>query len=179
MLAGEEREMDMQTRVVPIFVRRMAEIHGLAGADMTYADLVCHAKEHIARLSGKAEMVCGPITTGGFKHPGYNVLLFNHAIDLLRIEGRPMFNQIPYEFQLARLGSEWRGENGDRYCRPILTEFYQPLFETRLFARAWFLPGWESSTGASWEHELLTNMGCAIQYLPEDWIYQLDVSHLS
>src|SRR5690349_24796295 len=113
----------MDTKVIPIFVRRMAEKHGLAGEDMTYGDLVSHAKEQIRSMPTPAEIVCGPITTGGFGHPGYNVLLFNHAIELLLVEGRPMFNQIPYEFQLARLESEWKKENGDGYCHPILTEF--------------------------------------------------------
>ncbi len=157
----------------------MAEKHGLAGKDMTYEDLVLHAKDQIRGMQGKAEIVCGPITTGGFGHPGYNTLLFNHAIELLLIEGRPMFNQIPYEFQLARLESEWKGVNGNGYCHPILTEFYQPLFESRLFARAWFLPGWERSTGASSEHEYLTRMGCAINYLAHDWIYEFRVPDLS
>ncbi len=166
----------MNTKVIPIFVRRMAEKHGLAAWNMTYEHLVRHAKEQLEDMRGGAEIVCGPITTGGFGHPGYNVLLFNHAIELLSIEGRPMFNQIPYEFQLARLESEWKKENEDDYCHPILTEFYQPLFETGLFTRAWFLPGWQRSVGATWEHEFLTGIGCTIRYLPDDWIYNLDVS---
>lgn len=165
----------MDTKVIPIFVRLLAEKHGLAGANMTYEDLVLHAHSQIQKLHGAAEIVCGPITTGGFGHPGYNTLLFNHAIELLILEGRPMFNQIPYEFQLARLESEWKSVNGNHYCHPILTEFYQPLFDSCLFARAWFLPGWEKSTGATWEHEYLSRLGCDIKHLPEDWIYELSV----
>ncbi len=169
----------MQEKVTPIFVRRMAEKHGLANENMTYEDLVRHAKQQISDMDKGAEIVCGPITTGGFGHPGYNTLLFNHAIELLLVEGRPIFNQIPYEFQLARLESEWKGVNGNGYCHPILTEFYQPLFESNLFTRAWFLPGWERSTGATWEHTLLSSMGCAIHHLPEDWIYAFDVLELT
>ena len=166
----------METKVIPIFVRHMAERAGLAGEDMTYEDLVWHARTHIRNMDTRPEIVCGPITTGGFKHPGYNVLLFNHAIELLMLEGRPIFNQIPYEFQLARLESVWKRTNSEEYCHPILTEFYQPLFAADLFERAWFLPGWEKSVGASWEHTYLKKVGCTIQYLPEDWIYTLDVS---
>lgn len=164
----------MEEKIIPIFVRRMAEMYGLADEDMTYEDLVSHARMQIEGMQGGAEIVCGPITTGGFGHPGYNTLLFNHAIELLILEGRPVFNQIPYEFQLARLESAWKKVNGNQYCHPILSEFYQPLFELRLFTRAWFLPGWEKSTGATWEHSFLSALGCTISYLPEDWIYDFD-----
>lgn len=165
----------MDITKVPIFARVMAEKMGLVGSDMGFADLVAHARQQIRRLEGRAEIVCGPITTGGTGHSGYNVLLFNHAIELLELEGRPMFNQIPYEYHLARLETIWKQKHPDRYCQPILDEFYKPLFEDRRFRRAWFLPGWERSTGASWEHAQLQKLQVSISYLPDDWIYDLDV----
>ena len=64
----------MDTKVIPMFVRRMAEKHGLADVDMSYQDLVAHALQKIRYMNGSAEIVCGPITTGGFGHPGYNTL---------------------------------------------------------------------------------------------------------
>lgn len=155
----------------------MAQKYGLDRPDMSFADLARHALEVIAvrRLS---EIVCGPITTGGFGEAGMNVLLFNHAIELLELEGRPMFNQISYEFRLAQLDTAWKKEGNGDYCHPILTDFYEPIFRSRRLHRAWFLPGWETSVGATWEHEILSELRCSIMYLRKDWIYNLDVRSL-
>lgn len=163
----------METRLVPIFARVLAEKEGLTEPNLTFRNLAQRAITKI-QLTDAREIVCGPITTGGTGDPGLNALLFNHAIELLELEGRRMFNQIPFEYRLAQLETKWKEGNGG-YCRPILEEFYRPIFESGYLDCAWFLPGWEASTGAKWEHELLSRLEYEIEYLPERWLYTLDV----
>ncbi len=88
----------MKEAQVPWFVRRNAR-DGLG-----FSDLCRQALEELAALEGRAEIVCGPITSGGENHTTKNLLIFNYAIEVL--EGflrRPMWSQIPYEAGLARL----------------------------------------------------------------------------
>jgi len=53
----------------------------------------------------------------------------------------------------------------DNYDELLLTDFYLPIFESRLVHKLYFLPDWESSTGASWEHKQAIRIGLEIEYI--------------
>lgn len=159
----------MESAFIPLFIQKMAK------RGPTFADLKDMALEELKVLGGRAEVVCGPISTGGYGSGIANLAVFNHAIQVLQHHGRPMWSQMPYEAGLAELERQWKIENpGAKYCEPILTEFYQPLFDAtpRLVCRAWFLDGkhgWKTSKGATWEHERMTSLGIPISYFAESW----------
>jgi hypothetical protein len=159
----------VDTSDVPAFIRfngRIAE---------SFEGLVSIAKRELATYGGKAEVVCGPITSGGWGDTVVNLLVFEHAIRVLERFGRPVWSQMPFEAGLAELEARWRKDTGETgYCHPILTEFYQPLFDAtpRLFSRAWFIDGergWRTSRGAQWEHQKMLERGIAISYFPHEW----------
>lgn len=128
----------------------------------------------IAKISqlGTCGIVCGPISTGGFGNAEQNFRAFGLVIDALKGLGMKIFDQRPYEQALGKLRLKW--EEGQQkpcgYCMPILEEFYAPVFDTCLVERAWFLPGWESSTGAKWEHEHLHDLGARFRYVDQQWL---------
>jgi hypothetical protein len=98
-------------------------------------------------------MVCGAITTGGTGHQILNLEVFNATINGLVQRGIALFDQVPYEFGLRRLAREWEARGHTGYCMPILTTFYARLFSEKVITEGWFIPGWQSSTGARWERE--------------------------
>lgn len=154
---------------VPHFIRQTGKV--AESFSMLAERALTELKVHV----GKAEIVCGPISTGGWGDATVNLLVFNDAIEVLKHAGRPMWSQIPYEAGLAKLEHRWKIEtNDDGYCHPILTEFYQPLFDAspRLIRRAWFIDGergWETSVGAKWEHEKMLARGIDIEYFKHSW----------
>jgi hypothetical protein len=139
-----------------------------------FADLTEIALADIRPFKGKAEMVCGPITTGGSGNCVINLLIFNHAIDVLQYAGRPIFSQMPFEAGLADLEHDWRLKNpGGKYCSPILEDFYARLLLPTYFKRLWFLPDWKSSTGATWEHDHAKRNRIEIRHLSKNWMFDL------
>src|SRR3989344_9432065 len=78
-----------------------------------------------------------------------------------------LFRQLPFQGVMIRLGTSWKGQG---YCMPLLTEFYQPVFESGYIKTVHFIPGWEKSFGAKWEHEQCGRLGIERIYLPEDFL---------
>jgi len=156
----------VKIELVPLFLRKIAI------PAKSFEDAVSHAIRQLEDLGGRAEVVTGPITTGGFGNPTLNVVYFNEAIRLLTELQRPMFSQMPFEACLAELEEEWFRKHTLRpgEIHPILQQFYEPIFRRRLIRRAWFLPSWKTSQGATWEHQMLLEFDCDIRYLPENWI---------
>lgn len=158
----------MEKAAVPLFIERMAK------RAPTFKDLAAIALDDLRTFHGKAEIVCGPISTGGYGNAVINLLAFNYAIEMLAHAGRPIWSQMPYEAGVADLEHAWKLEHREgAYCTPILEDFYRPLFDSKLIVRAWFLPQWNSSKGATWEHAYLMELDVDIRYLPTDWMYEL------
>lgn len=130
---------------------------------------------HIGKLGDNVEIVCGPISTGGLGNSEKNFEVFIAAIRAFKALGHNLFDQSPFEYGLGKLRQKWEEEHPEHtgYCMPILTEFYGVLFETGLIRTAWFIPGWESSFGAKWEHNEMLQREIAIRYLAPDWIEHL------
>lgn len=138
-----------------------------------FAELLEVALAQLRKFDGEAEIVCGPITTGGRGSHVENLHVFNVTIERLLQEGRPIFNQIPYEAKIFELRDQWRkadATNLNEYFTPILTDFYGPLFRERIIRKAWFIPGWRSSQGARWERRELVVLGTDLTDLSARWI---------
>lgn len=116
------------------------------------------AKDILDLLPDSVGMVCGPISTGGLGDITANIARFNEAIDILTNHNIILFNQMPFESRLAELleldetGYDWR----------ILNHFYEPIFRTGIIKTKFFIPGWEGSTGASWERKQAEVLGIQI-----------------
>lgn len=123
--------------------------------------------------------VCGPITTGGiFGSVDLNTEYFSLSIAFFELMGINVFNQIPFEDALHRMVKIWRGNGNIGYCTPILEDFYGPIFESRKISSFYFLPAWETSFGARWEHEQGGKLGIQIVHLEENWVisYMRDIA---
>ena len=94
-------------------------------------------------------IVCGPISTGGTGSRVENLIIFDRAITRIINDGLIVFNQMPFEENMDRLVHLSPDMGGTR----LLEEFYLPIFESGLIGQLCFLPGWEKSIGAAWEHK--------------------------
>lgn len=92
--------------------------------------------------------VCGPITSGGVGKIDGNLEIFRRAVESLITQGKNIFDQLPFEPHLFRV-RESKYHNGELQ---LLEEFYGPILGSKLVKALYFIRGWESSFGASWEH---------------------------
>ncbi len=121
----------------------------------------------LAQSGQEVVQICGPMTTGGLGSLEANMKRFAHAIDQARANGRQVFNQIPFQEVIIRVTDH---HAGGAYRMDILTDFYRPLFESKLITCTLFLPGWEDSTGASQERVYAELVGIAIEEYPQEWL---------
>ncbi|MBI2064520.1 MAG: DUF4406 domain-containing protein [Candidatus Yanofskybacteria bacterium] len=137
----------------------------------SYAELLFVAIEILQTMreesfSRPLAMVCGPISTGGKGSRQANLEIFSRAIDRLLADGLFVFSQMPFENDMERIYNSSPELQGLR----LLEEFYLPIFEMRFINLMCFLPGWEKSVGASWEHEQAERLGIPIIYLAQSYI---------
>lgn len=139
----------------------------------SFAELVPLALAELSKFPAGAEVVCGPISTGGRGSIEKNFSVFNATIAALIKDGRPIFSQVPYEERIFFFRTRWQNEDPSRtgkYYMPILEEFYAPLIRTGRIRRGWFIPGWKSSFGADWERKELQAMGAETHDLTKEWV---------
>ncbi len=111
-------------------------------------------------------MLCGPISTGGKGSRKENLEVFSRAIDRISADGLFVFNQMPFENDMERIYKSDQKLQGTR----LLEEFYLPMFKSGLIKLLCFLPGWENSVGATWEHEQAKALNIPRIYLAESYI---------
>ena len=128
----------------------------------TYGELFSVAARILIRLQPPAAQVCGPISTGGAGSIPANLERFSAAIKKLQGEGHEIFDQMPFEDSMHRI---WRERDTEGYDHGILEDFYLPIFESGYLHRLFFLPDWETSTGARWEHAQGLRLGMEIIYI--------------
>lgn len=132
------------------------------------------ALSDLLSLPDPVHIVCGPISTGGLGSVERNLIAFNAMIESLICLRFSVFNQIPYEPILWKLRAEWQRKYPKKgYCMLILTHFYRYLFQSNKIKVAWFLPGWETSMGARWEHAQCLRCGIEIRYVSEAYVLSL------
>lgn len=115
------------------------------------------------RVIGECSIVCGPISTGGYGSVEANIKVIEMMTRHLRSIGCKIFNNTFYEKYIWRLKDKWLEEGNTGYCQPILEEFYMAIYRSGHITKAYFLPSWESSTGAQWERKVLPQ--CRIEVL--------------
>lgn len=93
-------------------------------------------------------MVCGPISTGGTGDRKTNIAAIRSTADRLQRAGKSIFDQTIFDKAFARLETQRAQENP--YW--LLENFYRQLFTNRFITTLYFLPTWQSSLGARWEH---------------------------
>lgn len=129
---------------------------------VSYSALSPIAERILKRMPPPISQVCGPISTGGLGSIEQNMKCFEETIVRLSDLGLTVFNQIPFQSSMSRILAT---KNSNDYDHSLLTDFYLPLFESGLVHTLYFLPDWQSSTGASWEHEQTKRLGLKIIYL--------------
>jgi len=125
------------------------------------------------RILEQCSIVCGPISTGGLGSVEKNIEIIKVVSDYLESTGIRIFNNIFYEKYIVKLKNEWESEGNTGYCTPILENFYLALYKSGHIKIAYFLPGWESSYGASWERNILPKCGVKIIDLEQSKIQLL------
>ncbi len=129
---------------------------------VTAKEMYAVAERVLSRMPEDIVQVCGPIATGGLGSLEANMLAFNAQIKKLQAEGIHVFDQMPFEKPMQGLKKDLKpGE----YAFSILDDFYLPLMKNDKVKTFYFLPNWESSTGAKWEHNLIKELGKEIKYL--------------
>jgi len=108
-------------------------------------------------------MVCGPISNGGTGSRKINLQIFGRAIERLALNGLLIFSQMPFEDDMERIYKSKPELQGLR----LLEEFYLPIFESGDIKLLCFLPGWQRSIGANWEHEQAKRLKIPIIYLSD------------
>lgn len=113
----------------------------------------------IARGNGPWHLVCGPITTGGLGSRNLNLDIFHQHIVAETKKGFQVFNQMPFERKLLQISSAYPEQFTDT-SNPILDIIYLPQIKARKFERVKMIPGWETSKGATQEHDqsILSNI---------------------
>jgi hypothetical protein len=136
----------------------------------TFTDLAFIALGIIYRLPGKVEMVSGPISTGGVGSVEGNNKVFEGVIEILTLEsGLNIFSQMPFEAKMVEFYCEWHAKNpSEKYCMPILEDFYERLFSSGKVHKLHFIHDWQSSYGATWEHNNCDRWRILKNYLPRD-----------
>ncbi len=110
-------------------------------------------------------MVCGPISTGGRSSRKENLQVFSRAIDRIAADGLIVFNQMPFEDDMERIYKT----NSDLQGLVLLEQFYWPILRSRFISLLCFLPGWQDSIGAKWEHGQAKKLKIPILYLAESY----------
>ena len=126
------------------------------------AELFIVAQRIIERMEKPLAQVCGPISTGGKGSVEANLHAFNETIKELHEQGLSVFDQMPFELPMKKLREKF---SPNEYFESILTDFYHPLFESGAISRFYFMPDWQSSKGAKWEHEKAKELDIEIIYL--------------
>lgn len=128
----------------------------------SYADMYAVAERVFSRMPQNLSQVCGPIGTGGLGSIEANLHAFNEEVKKLQEQGIHVFDQMPFESPMQKLKKILKpGE----YAEAILTDFYLPIFNNTQVTTFYFMPNWQTSKGAQWEHELAKQLGKEIKYL--------------
>ncbi|MCL4400306.1 DUF4406 domain-containing protein [Patescibacteria group bacterium] len=133
----------------------------------SYEAMLDLALKILPRLGQPIAQVCGPLSTGGRGSFEKNLEMFSEGIEFLHNQGKIVFDQRPFEVPMQKLKNS-REKGG--YAFDLLDKFYLPVFESGYIKEMHFLPGWDGSTGAKWEHEQANRLGISIYYFPESFI---------
>jgi hypothetical protein len=135
-----------------------ADIRGAAHIAKTFEELSKVGLDLLKTLGDDVILVSGPISTGGRGSIEENLNVFNEVVHRFIENGENVFDQTPFEDMIKRLRKELGDEEGTR----TLEEFYRPIIESGHITEMRFLPGWQTSVGATWERKLAMENGIRI-----------------
>lgn len=124
-------------------------------------------KEMYERENKPIVEICGPISTGGLGNTKDNLERFDKAIKIACDKGMCVFTQLPFERTIARIMHKYPVTDG--YHLDILEIFYRKIFSSGYIHKTLFLPDWQSSKGARWERDLVTELGLEVLEFPIEW----------
>ncbi len=133
----------------------------------SYSEMKEVALKMLKGLPQPVAQVCGPLTTGGRGSFKANLEMFSEGIEILVNKGKTVFDQRPFEIPIQNLKKLTKGSG---YQFEVLNDFYLPIFKSGLVKELYFLPGWEGSVGAKWEHEQARLLNIEILYFDKDLI---------
>ncbi|OGD71046.1 hypothetical protein A3A84_02760 [Candidatus Collierbacteria bacterium RIFCSPLOWO2_01_FULL_50_23] len=141
----------------------LSSIEARLAVSETFEDLLEIALYEIAQLpAAPVGIVCGPVTSGGMGNMEENIAHFRRWINKLQSQGGNIFDQMPYEAPMQRIkATPYYDPTRDH----LLETFYGTLFRSGLIDVWYFIPGWQDSYGATWEHDLVKSLGGTIIYL--------------
>ncbi len=113
--------------------------------------------------------LCGPIATNKNGTIEENLKVFDKGIDALSNLGLHVIDQMPYEPRMQEIKQKREKNLGGGYDDTILTDFYLPIFESKLVSVLVFLPGWRDSYGSCWEYLEGKKRGMKLLELVPDW----------
>jgi hypothetical protein len=115
-------------------------------------------------------MISGPISTDGVGTLEGNRKVYTRIIEIMALESNfDVFSQMPFEDKMVELYRAWHIANpSEKYCTPILTDFYEKVFSSGNVEGLHLIHSWESSHGARWEHDNCDRWNIARDYLPEE-----------
>jgi hypothetical protein len=129
----------------------------------SFADMRIIAKRVLDRMPRPIAGVCGPIAeTGGLHSVEANLNVFNNKIIQLQKTGLQIFDQMPFEEKMQEFKAKMNQEN---FLKELNDDFYIPIFKSGIVSTFYFIPGWESSSGAKFEHQKALELGIKIVYL--------------
>lgn len=129
----------------------------------SFLDMQVIAKRVLDRIPRPVAGVCGPIAeTGGLHSIEANLNVFNNTIIQLQKTGLKIFDQMPFENKMQELKAKMNRED---FLRELNDDFYMPIFKSKIVSTFYFIPGWETSNGAKFEHEKAKEFGIKIVYL--------------
>lgn len=129
----------------------------------SFLDMQVIAKKVLDRIPRPVAGVCGPIAeTGGLHSIEANLNVFNNTIIQLQKTGLRIFDQMPFENKMQELKAKMNRED---FLRELNDDFYMPIFKSKIVSTFYFIPGWETSNGAKFEHEKAKEFGIKIVYL--------------
>lgn len=111
--------------------------------------------------------ICGPITTGGLGSVEANVARFKFAVQRASENGFVVFDLPAFQEAIGRVTNF---QKDAPYNWGILDDFIGKVLGSGYISRAFFLPGWESSTGSKWEREQLKRLEIPFQDFPAEWL---------
>lgn len=126
------------------------------------SDIYTIADRIITRMDKPFIQVCGPVANGGLGSIKANLDFFNETIKDLQNKGLSVFDQMPFEGQMQNLKKKFSIEEISDH---ILNDFYMPIFKSGNISAFYFIPNWQTSYGAKWEHEKAKELGVKIIYL--------------
>ena len=130
-----------------------------------FGELFYIALEIIKRMPGPIGMVSGPITSGGEGSVEKNLAIFSRTIKLLSLQGKNIFDQLPFENSMHRIMETSYYNQIQKGNDHLLETFYLPLFKSKLITAIYFMNTWQTSYGAKWEHDQALELKMEIVYL--------------